>query len=118
MTSAEIFSRMTCVTLFWKGKNLVGLESRGHAESGCKGEDVVCAAVSALVQALLVGLRDVANVSDIHCEMKKSVPLIHVRWPEGKAPELDLLTRTIAFSLREIASGYAGYVSIAEVQSS
>ena len=105
------------MTLFWKGKNLVGLESRGHSDDESrKGEDVVCAAVSALVQALLVGLRDVANVSGVHCEMKKSVPLISVRWPEEKAPELDLLTRTVACSLKEIASGHAGYVSIAEVQ--
>ena len=110
---------MTYVTLYWKEKNLVGLESRGHSDDGSqKGEDVVCAAVSALVQALLIGLRDVADIQGVHCEMKKSVPLIHVRWPEGKAAEVDLLTRTIAFSLKEIASGYAGYVSIAEVQAS
>ena len=110
---------MTRVTLFWKGKYLVGLESRGHSDDKrCKGEDVVCAAISSLVQALLIGLKDVANVSGVGCEMEKSVPLIHVRWPEEKAPGLDLLTRTIAFSLKEIASGYAGQVSITEVQAS
>ena len=81
----------------------------------CEGEDVVCAAVSTLVQALLVGLRDVAKVPCVDCKVDKSVPVICVRWPEERAPELDVLTRTIAFSLKEIASGYAGLVSISEV---
>jgi len=36
--------------------------SRGHAEHGERGEDVVCAAVSALLQAAWVGLTDVARV--------------------------------------------------------
>ena len=107
---------MTNVTLFWGKKGLVGLESRGHADNDSrKGEDVVCAAISTLVQALLVGLRDVAKVSEAECERDSSVPLICVRWPEEKAPELDLLTRSVALSLKEVASGYAGYVSITEV---
>ena len=78
----------------------------------------MCAAVSALVQALLVGLSDVAEVLDAECDIDRSVPLIRVRWPEDSALKLDLLTRTIAFSLKEIASGNAGFVSISEVYSS
>ena len=109
---------MTNITLFWGKKGLIGLESKGHSGYGEEGEDIVCAAVSALVQALLVGLRDVAKVSGTSCEMDDSTALIRVKWPENKAAGLDLLTRTIALSLKEIASGYAGYVSIAEVQAS
>ena len=65
-----------------------------------------------------MGLRDVAEVEDAECEIDSSVPLIRVKWPEDKAPKLDLLTRTIVFSLKEIASGYAGFVSISEVYAS
>ena len=107
---------MTQITLFWDDEGLVGLESRGHSGSGSKGEDVVCAAVSALVHALLLGLKDVARMSEeLECGVDASVPLIRVKWPRGKVRELDLLTRTIAVSLKEIASGYAGYVNISEV---
>jgi len=91
------------------------LESQGHSGGSRKGEDVVCAAVSTLVQALLVGLRDVAEVSEAECERDPSIPLIRVRWPEERAPELNLLTRTVALSLKEVASGYAGYVNVMEV---
>jgi uncharacterized protein YsxB (DUF464 family) len=106
---------VTRIKLFWGKEGLVGLESRGHSGRAGKGEDVVCAAVSALVQALLLGLRDVAKTPEAGCEMDASVPLIRVEWPEDKAGELDLLTRTVALSLKEIASGYAGYVSVTEV---
>lgn len=106
---------MTNITLF-QGKNgLLGLESVGHSGHGGKGEDVVCSAVSALVHALLLGLSDVAKLEDMECEVNASVPLIRVKWPEERAQELNLLTRTVALSLKEIQSGYPGYVSISEV---
>jgi uncharacterized protein YsxB (DUF464 family) len=113
---------VTRITLFWGKKGLVGLESRGHSAFAPRGEDVVCAAVSALVQALLVGLRDVARVEDAECEMNRSeretedsCSFIRVKWKEDRAAELDLLTRTVALSLKEIASGYSDYVSVSEV---
>ena len=107
---------MTRITLLWGEKGLLGLESRGHAGQGKKGEDIVCAAVSSLIQALLLGIRDVARMSEtVKCEMDGKVPLIRVEWTDKEALGLDLLTRTVALSLKEIASGYPGYVSISEV---
>ena len=106
--------------MFW-GKNvgeadksLLSMESRGHSGSGCKGEDVVCAAVSTLIHTLFLGLRDVAKVS-VEREADASVPFISIKWPEEAAPEVNLLTATVVLSLKEIASRYAGHVSISEV---
>ena len=107
---------MVRVTLYWGGSALVGLESLGHSGSAPRGQDVVCAAVSALVHGLLLGLSEVAEVRDLRCEAAPDVPLIRVSWPEEVADSLDLLTRTVALSLKEIESGYPGYVSITEVQ--
>ncbi len=107
---------MVRVTLYWGGSALVGLESLGHSGSAPRGQDVVCAAVSALVHGLLLGLSEVAEVRDLRCEADPDVPLIRVSWPEETADSLDLLTRTVALSLKEIESGYPGYVSITEVQ--
>jgi len=90
------------------------VESRGHSEGGCKGEDVVCAAVSTLIHALFLGLRDVAKVS-AEWKADASVPFISVKWPEGTAAEVSLLTETVALSLREIASRYVAHVNISEV---
>jgi len=111
---------LTAVTLFWNknadksDKSLLGLESRGHSGGGYKGEDIICAAVSTLIHALFLGLRDVAKVS-VEREADASVPFISIKWPEEVAPEVNLLTATVALSLKEIASRYAGHVSISEV---
>lgn len=109
---------MTYITLFQGEEYLVGLECRGHSGHAAKGEDVVCAAVSALVHALLLGLGDVAKMEITECRVDDSVPFISVKWPKERAFELDLLTRTVALSLKEIESGYPGYVSISEVHTS
>ena len=107
---------MVRVTLYWGGSALVGLESLGHSGNAPRGQDVVCAAVFVLVHGLLLGLSDVAEVRDLRCEADPDVPLVRVSWPEEVADSLDLLTRTVALSLKEIESGYPGYVSITEVQ--
>ncbi|GHV33951.1 hypothetical protein FACS1894187_03520 [Synergistales bacterium] len=114
---------MTNITLFWGDSNgekrLVGLESKGHSGFSAEGEDVVCAAVSSLIQALIIGLRDVACLADedIVCKIDNSVPLIRVKWKNERAPEIKLLTQTMALSLKEIASVYSDYVCIWEVYS-
>lgn len=109
---------MVRVTLHWGPRALVGIECCGHAGSAPKGEDVVCAAVSALIHGLLLGLSDVAAVRGLRCEVESAPenPVIRAFWPEAAAESLDLLTRTVALSLKEIESGYPGYVSITEVQ--
>jgi uncharacterized protein YsxB (DUF464 family) len=103
------------VVLFWGKEGLVGLESRGHAGVSPKGKNVVCAAVSTLAEALLVGLGEVAGLEAEELEVDASIPLIRVKWAEDRAGDLDLLTRTVALSLRKIASGYPGQVSVSEV---
>ena len=107
---------MTRVALYWERGTLRGVESRGHSGFAEEGRDVVCAAVSSLLHALLLGLSDVAGVEGLECEVDPEEPLIRISWPRERAGELDLLTRTVALSLREIESGSPEYVNITEVQ--
>ena len=109
---------MTRVTLYWQGGLLRGIESRGHADSDDDSGKIVCAAVSSLLHALLLGLSDVARVEGLECEVAPDPddPLIRILWPGRSAEKLDLLTRTIALSLREIETGSSDFLSITEVQ--
>jgi hypothetical protein len=107
---------LTTVTLYWEGGTLRGVESRGHSGFADKGKDIVCAAVSSLLHALLLGLSDVAEVEGVECEVNPEVPLIRILWPRSSAGRLELLTRTIALSLKEIETGSPEYVHITEVQ--
>ena len=107
---------MTGVTLYWENGSLRGVESRGHSGFADKGKDIVCSAVSSLLHALILGLSDVAKVDGVDCEVNPEGPLIRILWPRSSAERLDLLTRTIALSLKEIEKGSPEYVHITEVQ--
>lgn len=107
---------MTEVALFREEGFLRGVESRGHSGFAAKGGDVVCAAVSSLLHALLLGLSDVARTEGLECEVDPEVPLIKVFWPRDQAEGLTLLTETVALSLGEIAAENPGHVKITEVR--
>ncbi|NLL36470.1 MAG: ribosomal-processing cysteine protease Prp [Fretibacterium sp.] len=107
---------MTRIFFYWDEDAFVGLEASEHSGCGEEGTDVVCAAVSALLHALLLGLSDVAKEKEARTVWDPESVLIKAFWPREKAETLSLLTETIALSLKEIASGYPGHVSISEVQ--
>lgn len=87
------------------------LSITGHAHAGPRGEDVVCAAVSALGQALVYGL---AVVAGIEVTVK--------RWEDGRleadwdvatmTPEAAAILATMRGSLAEIAVRYGAHVEL------
>ena len=107
---------LTTVTFYMEGGTLCGIEGRGHSGFAEKGNDIICAAVSTLLHSLLLGLNDVAGIEGLECEVDSDKPLIRIIWPRERAKDLNLLTRTIALSLREIQLTYPGYVKIKEVR--
>ena len=108
---------MINITLYWENEFLRGIESRGHSGYAERGGDIVCAAVSSLVQALLLGLDEIAKVNGLEYEINSEIPVIKIFWPSKQAESLDLLTRSVALSLKAIANGDGrGYVNITEVR--
>ena len=73
----------------------------------------MCAAVSSLMQALVLGLEDVAEVHGLSVECDERVPLIRVKWPVSEQERISPLTETTALSLRQIAHENPKYVKIA-----
>lgn len=53
---------MITVTMTECEKKVVGFQITGHANRGEYGEDVVCAAVSAVVQTAILGITDVLKL--------------------------------------------------------
>ena len=54
---------MITVTVVREQGTVVGFTVSGHANRGAYGEDLVCAAVSAVVQTAILGIREVLNIS-------------------------------------------------------
>ena len=99
------------VKLFYQDGTLTGIESRGHSGYSHSGTDIICAAVSTLMQAVMLGLEGVA-----HNTIDERVPLMRVMWPVNEQEKISLLTSTIAESLAQIAKENPAYVKVMEVR--
>lgn len=95
------------IKLIYQDKTLTGIESKGHSGYSHRGNDIICAAVSALMQALILGIEDIAQ-----CDIDEKIPLMRVMWPESEQDRISLLTGTIASSLKIIAQENPRYVKL------
>ncbi|MDW7651153.1 MAG: ribosomal-processing cysteine protease Prp [Bacillota bacterium] len=95
--------------------HVAGLTVSGHAGSGPKGEDLVCAAVSALVQTYffslqrLLGMNIDADVRDGYFSFQ--IPA------ETKAETREratFLAESLLVGLDEINNSYSGYLQVSE----
>ncbi len=95
--------------------NYSGFEVKGHSGSAPRGKDIVCAAVSAIVQAALIGLDEVADVKDtytvsdgyIKCTLPKNLC-------EDKAVRVQTIVKTMHLGVLSIAEQYQDFVRIKE----
>jgi hypothetical protein len=81
----------------------------GHAEAAEHGEDVVCAAVSAILQAARLGLEAHAKVP---VDATMSSGRMSLAWPEAARDDLALqaIVATAELSIRQIATQYPDHV--------
>jgi hypothetical protein len=85
--------------------------ARGHAEAGDHGEDLVCAAVSAIVQAARLGLEAYANVP---LEVRQEPGDFEMRWPPASRDDqaLRAIVATAELSIEQIARQYPAHVRL------
>ena len=83
----------------------------GHAEFAVAAEDVVCAAVSAILQAAYAGLEDVARVK---FDGKRLQGDLRIRIPEDARDRVDVaaIVATAQISIEQIARQYPDYVRV------
>ncbi|MGI9861590.1 ribosomal-processing cysteine protease Prp [Moorella naiadis] len=106
---------------FWQGKdgNLRGFTVTGHAGYRIKGEDIVCAAVSALAQTTVLSLQEHLR----YLEKENKEPVVTLREgdlqclvPDGLSPAgagtAGVILRTLEIGLQAIATDYAQHVRV------
>lgn len=93
--------------------SIYSLRVSGHAGAGKKGEDLVCCAVSAVVQTALLGIKEVVGIKN---EFVYQKGLIHWTLPEGipevQAENSQLILETMLVGLRSIQLGHERYLDI------
>ncbi len=94
------------------GNKLKGFYLSGHADYGPKGQDIVCAGVSALAQGALLGLEEVIGAK----LKKKSKPgrlecLVSGDYTDER---VQVILETLYLVIKDLQSGYKEYIHLAE----
>lgn len=92
-------------------QRIAGLTVEGHAGYADKGEDIVCAGVSALAETAVIGLRQVAGVKPAVTRQDGYLDLrLPAGTPEPTAAAAQTVLQTIIAGLRDLARSYPEYV--------
>ena len=95
--------------------NICRLKVEGHSGFDVAGQDIVCSAVSALVQTAAIGLTDVVKVEPLYNQKSGLVDLtIPSGLDDDKFKGVGIVLETIFLGLKSIELGYSEYIRIRE----
>jgi len=88
---------------------LASVVASGHADWADAGDDVVCAAVAALLQGAWLGLTEHARI-DVSAERSKGN--LALRWPKSERgrPDVEAIVGTAELAVAQIARQFAEHV--------
>jgi hypothetical protein len=95
--------------------DIIGFEVSGHSGYAEAGKDIVCAAVSAIVQTAILGLTDVVGIEVVYDqrpgEVRCSVP---EGLSQGLREKANIVLETMLCGLKSIQEGYGTYIKVEE----
>ena len=106
---------MTKVKLIWRDDLISGFDARGHSGYAESGQDIVCAAVSAITQTCELGLTDVLGLkvnvrrSDSDGSYRVTLPMNATR---EQLQSAQVLFRTLLAGLKSIELECGQYLRI------
>lgn len=105
---------MLTVTAKRDETGIVSVSAEGHTGFADAGSDIVCAAVSALMQALWVGLEDVLKLKCLDISSDPDIPSMRFTW-DSAVVSAQIVARTVVLSIKAIADEYPEHVNVIEV---
>lgn len=106
---------MTDITVKRKNNSVVEVVAEGHTGYGEAGEDIVCAAVSTLLQSALLGLLQVVGLN-VKYSVNEENGSLKFTLPDSLTPlerhDADIVLNTMLCGLNDIYTEYSDYVNI------
>jgi len=106
---------MTLVKITRRKNKIVSVYCDGHADYGEEGEDIVCAALSSIVQTAALGLMQVAclpvEYKVDNKDAKLSMTLPHKLDIEDRI-NADMILETMFLGISDLATEYGRYIKI------
>ena len=106
---------MTKVVFYKQGESFVRITSEGHTGYADQGEDILCAALSALIQGAALGVLKVAGVkADYHVNEEKGSLLLDLPKNLGEEArhDCDVILKTLYESVTDLKKGYPKHIEV------
>ncbi len=106
---------MTKITITKQNNKIVIVECDGHTNYGERGEDIVCAALSSVVQTALLGLLVVAGVAvnvdrnDDRGYLKFSLPQTLT---EAESEKCETILQTMLCGVTDLNTGFSDFIEL------
>lgn len=106
---------MTNVTIEKKGNSIIKIVCDGHTNYGVEGEDIVCAALSSIVQTALMGILMVAGVN-AKTKRDDERGFLSIELPNDLSKELqhdvDIITNTMLLGISDLHEGFSDFIEL------
>ena len=106
---------MTKIVFHKQGEDFVRIESEGHTGFAESGEDIVCAALSALLQGAALGVLKVVGVrAEYRVDEEKGSLFLAIPTTIGAAERHDcnVILKTLLMSVSDLREGYSEYIEV------
>ena len=111
---------MIIITVYLDQRDIHGFATEGHAGAAPEGQDIVCAAVSAIVQTAVFGLHEIAGFT-MECTLDPGSDRVTRRLPrrlreenEKAYHDAQVILATMVVGLKSVADEHTEFVSIGE----
>ncbi len=102
---------MVRITIFQnRQRQLTGFDCLGHAEYA-NGNDIVCAAVSALVVNCVNSIEALTD-AQFTCDSRQEDGMISFRLGADSGEDAQLLLQSLSLGLEEVESNYEAYIDV------
>ena len=106
---------MTTVKFGKSGNRIVSVECDGHTGYGVEGEDIVCAALSSIVQTAVLGLMRVAGIN-VEYTVRKEEGYLKAVLPknlsERQTHDADVILSTLLLGVSDLYEGFSDFINL------
>lgn len=103
---------MINLTILKSNDAITTLQAKGHSGYAEAGQDIVCSAVSTIMQTTLNGLLEVTK-ADVDYEVNQDIPFLRIT-VKAEDEKAQILMKSAYLALKQIADDYKKYIKIKE----
>lgn len=103
---------MINLTILKSNDAITTIQAKGHSGYAVAGQDIVCSAVSTIMQTTLNGLLEVVK-ADVDYQIDEQIPFLRIS-VNKQDRQAQILMKSAYLALKQIADDYKNYIKIKE----